>query len=222
MSEGATIVLLIAAVAVVLLLTAGMVALLKLAVHVRRLAATSADLAAAQSKRTPSQPPRRATSTYGEPTLSELVLAGMRPSIFPANGGRFIVLPISSKKHVKPGDPQVVSCENESMVSFFPTRLVVANADYWHVYDISVGGKSQFSDKAGLPGGHFAEDVVDAWSAVDELKPGLSVSLRVGYGGGEPEGRVFVAAIMGYEDEIWSRAIVAARKTTKPMFRKAT
>ncbi len=216
------VVLVVAVIAIVILLAAGMVALVKLTAHVRRLAAASADLAAAQARQSPSQPPRRATSTYGEPTLSELVLAGMRPSIFPANGGRFIVLPISSRQKVKAGDPQVVSCENESMVSFFPTRLVVANADYWHVYDIAVGDKSQFSDKAGLPGSYFAEDVVDAWSAVDELKPGLSVSLRVGYAGQEADGRVFVAAIMGYEDEIWSRAIVAARKTTKPMFRKAT
>jgi hypothetical protein len=70
----------------------------------------------------------------------------------------------------------------------------------WAIQDITIGGRSQFTQGTEIPGDVFAPDSPDPAVILDAAPAGAEIRFRVRYTGTKPGGEPFVAALLGRDE----------------------
>ncbi len=130
--------------------------------------------------------------------------------------GRRLAMTIESDACVLPGVVTEVSVSSPFSRPINPDKIVIGEpASDWVVGDICIGGKSQFSQPAEIPGDCFSESATASGVSLDPLLPGGALTMSVTYVGSKPDGVAFGGLILGYDDPG-----PVQRKATKPMYRR--
>ncbi|HSX22151.1 MAG TPA: hypothetical protein VLE97_05190 [Gaiellaceae bacterium] len=127
-------------------------------------------------------------------------------------------LPFSSGKKVLPGESAQITTRPQ-LVSFWPDRLLVKNADRWDIHRLSVGlGKSPWSSLIEDEDRRRCASVfsLDTWQPLlrREVPLGETIVLVVTYTGTQEGGESFEAVLFGWEAEPPAKA--AARGEPDP------
>ncbi len=109
--------------------------------------------------------------------------------------GSTVALPLSSTHRVRPGDVAQVSVRPTSPVR--PSRLIIGgDVGAWVVRDIRVGNMSQIAQSGDIPGEIFSSAAIDTFVNFQTVQTAMDFSLMVSYVGADPEGGMFVGALL--------------------------
>lgn len=116
-----------------------------------------------------------------------------------------IPLPFSTDKKVLPGQSAQITARPQ-LLSFWPDRLLVKNADRWDIHRLSIGlGKSPWSSLIEDEDRRRCASVfsLDTWQALlqREVPLGETIVMEVTYTGPNEQGESFEAVLFGWDGE---------------------
>jgi hypothetical protein len=113
-----------------------------------------------------------------------------------------LMLPLSTAPRVLPGSSVQITSRAQ-LLSFWPERLFIKNAEHWTVERITVGlGKSPWSTLIEDDHRHASTFSLETWQPLiqRELLVGEPVAMTVTYAGPNEEGECFEAVLFGWDN----------------------